>query len=64
MQFNFLTDILDLVYLRFAYVQRVHLSAEEPAASMMLEPFQEVGGDIPEYFSSVKFAVQQSHNLI
>ena len=47
---NFLTDILDLVYLRF--VQRVHLSTEEPATSRMLEPFGEVGGDVPEYFSS------------
>ena len=25
---------------------------EEPAASRMLEPFGEVGGDVPEYFSS------------
>ena len=50
---NFLTDILVLVYLRFALtVQRVHLSTEEPAASRMLEPFGEVGGDVPEYFSS------------
>ena len=47
-QCNFLTDILDLVYLRFTLnVQRVHLSTEEPAAS-----FGEVGGDRPEYFSS------------
>ena len=30
----------------------MHLSTEEPAASRMLEPFGEVGGDIPEYFSS------------
>ena len=53
MQCNFLTDILDLVYLRFAKnVPRVDLSTEEPAASMMLEPFGEVGGDVPEYFSS------------
>ena len=53
MQCNFLTDILDLVYLRIAKnVQRVHLSTEEPAASRMLEPFGEVGGDVPEYFSS------------
>ena len=53
MQCNFLTDILDFVYLRFALnVQRVHLSTEEPAASRMLEPFGEVGGDVPEYFSS------------
>ena len=53
MQCNFLTDILDLVYLRFAQnVQRAHLSTEEPAASRMLEPFEEVGGDVPEYFSS------------
>ena len=25
---------------------------EEPAASWMLEPFEEVGEDVPEYFSS------------
>ena len=31
---------------------RVHLSTEEPAGSRMLEPFGEVGGDVPEYFSS------------
>ena len=50
---NSLTDILDLVYLRFALnVKRVHLSTEEPAASRMLEPIGEVGGDVPEYFSS------------
>ena len=30
----------------------MHLSTEKPAASMMLEPFGEVGGDVPEYFSS------------
>ena len=30
----------------------MHLSTEESAASMMLEPFGEVGGDAPEYFSS------------
>ena len=53
MQCNFLIDILDLVYLRFVYnVQRVQLSTEEPAASWMLEVFEEVGGDVPEYFSS------------
>ena len=52
-QCSFLTDILDLVYLRFAQnVQRLHLSTEKPAASRMLEPFGEVGGDVPEYFSS------------
>ena len=28
----------------------MHLSTEEPAASRMLEPFGEVGGDVPEYF--------------
>ena len=53
MQCNFLTDILDLVYLCFALnVQRVHLSTEEPAASRMLESFGEVEGDVSEYFSS------------
>ena len=31
----------------------MHLSTEEPAASRMLEPFGEVGGDVPEYFSSL-----------
>ena len=30
----------------------MHLSTVEPAASRMLEPFGEVGGDVPEYFSS------------
>ena len=30
----------------------MHLGTEEPAASMMLEPFGEVGGDGPEYFST------------
>ena len=54
MQCNFLTDILDLVYLRFASnVQSLHLSSDEPAASRMLEPSGEVGGDVPEYFSSL-----------
>ena len=31
----------------------MHLSTDEPAASRMLEPFGEVGGDVPEYFSSL-----------
>ena len=30
----------------------MHLITEEPAASRMLEPFGEIGGDVPEYFSS------------
>ena len=30
----------------------MHLSTEEPAESRILEPFGEVGGDVPEYFSS------------
>ena len=30
----------------------MHLSTEKPAASTMLEPLGEVGGDVPEYFSS------------
>ena len=30
----------------------MHLSTEEPAASKMLEPLGEVGGDVPEYFLS------------
>ena len=31
----------------------MHLSTDEPAASWMLEPFGEFGGDVPEYFSSL-----------
>ena len=30
----------------------MYLSTEETAASRMLEPFGEVSGDVPEYFSS------------
>ena len=30
----------------------MHLSTDEPAASRMLEPFGEVGGDVPEYLLS------------
>ena len=46
MQCNFLTDIFDLVYLRFAEnAKRVHLCAELIAASMMLEPLGEVGAN-------------------
>ena len=30
----------------------MHLSTDEPAVSEMLEPFGEVSGDLPEYFSS------------
>ena len=30
----------------------MHLSTEEPAANRMLELFGEVGGGVPEYFSS------------
>ena len=55
MQCNFVTDILDLVYLRFAQnVQRVHLYTEVHviAVSWMLDSFGEVGGDVPEYISS------------
>ena len=29
----------------------MHLSTTKPAAFRMLEPFGEVGGDVPEYFS-------------
>ena len=59
MQCNFLTDILDLIYLRFALnVQRVHLSTDEPAAPRMLELFGEIGGDVPEYFSSRTFLLK------
>ena len=30
----------------------MHLSTEEPATSRMMEPFGEVGGYVPEYFST------------
>ena len=30
----------------------MHLSTDELAASRMLEPLGEIGGDVPEYFSS------------
>ena len=46
MQCNFLTDIFDLVYLRFAEnAQRVHLCTELTVASWMLEQFGEVGAN-------------------
>ena len=32
----------------------MHLITEEPAASRMLEPFEEVGGDVPEYFAKIE----------
>ena len=37
----------------------MHLSTEEPAASRILEPFGEVGGDVPEYFSSLKLKIKK-----
>ena len=53
---TFLTGILDSVYLRFAKnVQRVHLSIEESPASWVVKLFGEVGGGVPEYFSSGEF---------
>ena len=66
MQCTFLTDILDFVYLRFVLnIPRVHLSTEVPAESRMLEPFQEVGGDVPEYFlSRTHFAKIEDKNVI
>ena len=43
----------------------MHLSTEEPAASRMLEPFGEVGGDVPDYFSSrTQFATIEDKNVI
>ena len=48
-----MTDFFDLVYLRLASnVQRMHLCPDDIAASRMLETFRDVGGDVPEYFSS------------
>ena len=37
----------------------MHLSTEEPAASRILEPFGEVGGDVPEYFSLLKLKIKK-----
>ena len=43
----------------------MHLSTDEPAASRMLEPFGEVGGDVPEYFSSqTHFAYIEDKKLL
>ena len=43
----------------------MHLSTEVPAASRMLEPFGEVGGDVLEYFSSrTHFAKIDDKNII
>ena len=53
MQCNFLTDIFDLVYLRFASnAQRVHLCAELTTAIWMLEPVGEVGANFSLQLSS------------
>ena len=43
----------------------MHLSTEEPAASRILEPFGEVGGDIPEFNSSrTHFAKMEDKKVI
>ena len=42
----------------------MHLSKEEPAASRMLEPFEEVGGDVPEYFSSRTYFAKIEHKKV
>ena len=43
----------------------MHLSTEGTAASRMLEPFGEVGGDVPEYFSSrTHFAKTEDKKVI
>ena len=43
----------------------MHLSTEEPAASRMLEQFGEVGGDVPDYFSSrTRFAKIEDKKVI
>ena len=53
MQCYFLTDIFDLIYLRFAKnAQRAHLCAELSAVSMMLEPLGEVGANFSLQLSS------------
>ena len=61
MQCNFLTGILELVYLRFAAkVQRLHLCREVTATSSSLEPLGEIGVDVPEYFSSGKVVLKMA----
>ena len=43
----------------------MHLRTDLLAASRMLEPFGEVGGDVPEYFSSrTYFAKIQGKKVI
>ena len=42
----------------------MHLSTEEPASSRMLEPFGEVGGDVPEYFTSRTLLAKIEDNKI
>ena len=43
----------------------MHQSSDEPAGSRMLEPFGEVGGDVPEYFSSrTHFAYFEDKKLL
>ena len=42
----------------------MHLSTEEPAASRMLEPFGEVDGDVPEYFSSRSHFAKNEDNKV
>ena len=43
----------------------MHLSTEEPAASRILEPFGEVGGDVPEFFSlETHFAKIEDKNVM
>ena len=43
----------------------MHLSTDELAASRVLEPFGEVGGDILEYFSSrTHFATLEDKKVI
>ena len=38
----------------------MHLSTEEPAAYLMLELFGEAGGNVPEYFLSYKFSINDA----
>ena len=50
---HFFTDIFDLVYFHFAKnAQRVHLCAELIAASMTLDPLEEVGANFSIQLSS------------
>ena len=42
----------------------MHLSTDEAAVSRMLEPFGEVGGDVPKYFPSRTHFAKIEHKKV